>query len=154
MKYFAYGMNTNTAQMAVRCPEAKPLGRAVLYGHEFRFARHADIIENPEYNTHGVLWEITPDCEMALDALEGYPTYYLKKQVNVFYNGRPIECMTYYMAGELIDELPSNDYLKMLREGYREYNLDINQIYESLALITTIKQRQIDLQAKYFPITS
>jgi gamma-glutamylcyclotransferase len=154
MKYFAYGMNTNTAQMAVRCPEAKPLGRAVLYGHEFRFARHADIIENPDYTTHGVLWEITPNCELALDVLEGYPNYYLKKIVTVFYNGVPVECMTYYMTGDLVDELPSDGYLEMLHEGYREYNVDDNQIAESLDLINSIKQRQIDLQAKYFPVTS
>ena len=154
MKYFAYGMNTNTAQMAIRCPEAQPLGRAVLYGHEFRFARHADIIENPEYNTQGVLWEITPECELSLDALEGYPTYYLKKQVNVFYNGRPVECMTYYMAGEYLDDLPSDGYLEMLYEGYSEYNVNTNQIAESIDLITSIKQRQIDLQARYFPVTS
>jgi gamma-glutamylcyclotransferase (GGCT)/AIG2-like uncharacterized protein YtfP len=147
-------MNTNTAQMAARCPKAKPLGSALLYGHEFRFARHADIIENPDYNTEGVLWEITPECEMALDALEGYPAYYLKKMVQVFHNGTPVECMTYYMAGELLDELPSDGYLAMLRKGYQEYNVNPNQIYESLALITDIQQRQIDLQARYFPVTS
>jgi gamma-glutamylcyclotransferase (GGCT)/AIG2-like uncharacterized protein YtfP len=151
MKYFAYGMNTNTAQMAQRCPDAKPLGHAVLYGHEFRFARHADIIENPEYNTQGVLWEITPECELSLDALEGFPTYYLKKQVRVFHNGSPVECMTYYMTGDNVDELPSNGYLEMLHEGYREYNVDTRQIIESLDLINSISHRQIDLQAKYFP---
>ena len=137
--------------MAQRCPSAQSLGKAVLYNHEFRFARHADIIENPDYATQGVLWEITPDCELALDALEGYPTYYLKKQVNVFYNGSAVKCMTYYMAGEQIDENPSDGYLEMLFEGYQEHGLDTQQMYESLALIDSIKKRQIDLQAKYFP---
>ena len=151
MKYFSYGMNTNKSEMAQRCPDAKSLGKAVLYNHEFRFARHADIIENPEFATNGVLWEITPDCELALDALEGYPTYYLKKIVNVFHNGRAVKCMTYYMAGEVVDELPSDGYLKMLFEGYLEHNIDIQQMIESIALINAIKQRQIDLQAKYFP---
>ena len=116
MKYFAYGMNTNPAQMAQRCPNAVSLGSAVLYNHEFRFSRHADIIENPEFATHGVLWEITPDCEMALDALEGYPTYYLKKIVNVFYNGSAVKCMTYYMTGDNPDEYPIDGYLEMLFE--------------------------------------
>jgi len=151
MKYFAYGMNTNLAQMACRCPKAVSLGKAVLIGHEFRFARHADIIENPDYNCQGVLWDITPDCEMALDALEGYPTYYLKKTVRVLHNNKAVECMVYYMAGEQIDELPSDGYLEMLFEGYREHNVDDYQIYESLALINEINKRQIDLQAKYFP---
>lgn len=151
---FSYGMNTNKGQMAMRCPDARSLGRAVLYGHEFRFARHADIIENPDYNTEGVLWEITPECEKSLDALEGYPDYYLKKIVTVFYNGTPVECMTYYMTGELVDELPSDGYLEMLFEGYTEHNINTEQIIDSLDLINIINQRQIDLQARYFPVTS
>lgn len=151
---FSYGMNTNKSQMANRCPDAKSLGKAVLYNHEFRFARHADIIENPEFATQGVLWEITPDCELCLDALEGYPDYYLKKIVNVFHNGKVVNCMTYYMTGERMDENPSNNYLEMLFEGYNEHGLDTRQMYESLALIDNIKKRQIDLQAKYFPVTS
>lgn len=150
MKYFAYGMNTNLSQMAQRCPNAKSLGRAVLYNHEFRFARHADIIENPEFATHGVLWEITPDCELALDALEGYPTYYLKKIVNVFHNGKAVNCMVYYMTGENVDEFPSDGYLEMLMEGYKEHGVDNNQLYSSLALIDSIKQRQKDLETKYY----
>ena len=152
MKYFAYGMNTNLAQMANRCPRSQSLGQATLMGHEFRFARHADIIPNPDYNTRGVLWEITPECELNLDALEGYPTYYLKKQVNVFHNGKSVECMTYYMTGDLPDEFPSDGYLEMLMEGYLEHNIDNNQIYSSLHLIDSIKQQQMVADSKYFQL--
>ena len=147
---FSYGMNTNRGQMALRCPDARSLGSAVLYGHEFRFARHADIIENPEFNTQGVLWDITEECEKSLDALEGFPDYYLKKQVNVFYNGTPVECMTYYMTGEVIDSLPSDGYLEMLFEGYSEHNVSTEQIIDSIDLINTINERQQQLQQKYF----
>ena len=150
MLYFAYGMNTNTAQMAQRCPAAQSLGQAALYGHEFRFARHADIVENPDFVTHGVLWEITPDCELALDALEGYPTYYLKKMVNVFHNGIVIKAMTYYMTGDNIDEYPSDGYLEMLMDGYKEHNVDNTQLYSSLALIQQLDRKQLEKQAQYF----
>ena len=150
MKYFAYGMNTNPAQMAQRCPNAVSLGSAVLYNHEFRFSRHADIIENPEFATHGVLWEITPDCEMALDALEGYPTYYLKKIVNVFYNGSAVKCMTYYMTGDNPDEYPSDGYLEMLFEGYSIHNVNNQQIYSSLVLIQQLEKKNLDKQAQHF----
>jgi gamma-glutamylcyclotransferase (GGCT)/AIG2-like uncharacterized protein YtfP len=150
MKYFAYGMNTNLSQMAQRCPKAVSLGKAVLYGHEFRFSRHADIIENPEFRTHGVLWEITEDCEKSLDALEGFPSYYLKKMVRVFHNGKPVECMVYYMNNEYPDEFPSDGYLEMLFDGYNEHNVNTDQIYESLHLIDNIKQRQMVLESKYF----
>ena len=151
MLYFAYGMNTNKGQMAMRCPDARSLGRAVLYGYEFRFSRHADIIENPDFNTHGVLWDITAECEKSLDALEGFPDYYLKKQVNVFHNGRPVECMVYYMAGDLVDALPSDGYLEMLFEGYAEHNVNTEQIIDSLDLINMIKEQHRLIQEKYFP---
>ena len=150
MKYFAYGMNTNQSQMINRCPWAQSLGQAVLYGHEFRFARHADIIENPDYITHGVLWEITPECELALDALEGFPTYYLKKQVRVFHNGVVEEAMTYYMTGDNPDEYPSDGYLEMLFDGYKEHGVNTTQLYSSLALIQQLEQKQLDKQAQYF----
>lgn len=150
MKYFAYGMNTNLGQMARRCPGAQSLGKATLYGHEFRFARHADIVENPEFATHGVLWEITADCEMALDALEGYPSYYLKKTVNVFYNGQAVKAMTYYMTGDNPDEYPSDGYLEMLFDGYQKHGVDNRQLYSSLALIQQLDRKQLEKQAQYF----
>jgi gamma-glutamylcyclotransferase (GGCT)/AIG2-like uncharacterized protein YtfP len=150
MKYFAYGMNTNTAQMAARCPKAKSLGQATLMDHEFRFARHADIIPDPEFVTHGVLWEITPDCELSLDTLEGYPNYYLKKTVRVLHNNKSVECMTYYMAGDLVDEYPSDGYLEMLMEGYKEHGVDNRQLYFSLALIQQLERKNLDKQAEYF----
>ena len=150
MKYFAYGMNTNLAQMAQRCPKAISLGKAVLYGHEFRFSRHADIIENPGFITHGVLWEITDECEKSLDALEGFPDYYLKKMVNVFHNGCAVESMVYYMTNDYPDEYPSDGYLEMLIEGYAEHGVDNTQIYSSLALIQQLSQKELDKQAQYF----
>lgn len=136
--------------MASRCPGAVSLGHAVLYGHEFRFSRHADIIENPNFVTHGVLWEITNECELSLDALEGFPDYYLKKMVNVFYNGKPVECMTYYMTNDYPDEFPSDGYLEMLMEGYKEHDVDNTQIYSSLALIQQLDRKQLEKQAQYF----
>jgi gamma-glutamylcyclotransferase (GGCT)/AIG2-like uncharacterized protein YtfP len=150
MKYFAYGMNTNQRQMATRCPCAKSLGKATLMEHEFRFSIHADIIPDPEFNTQGVLWEISQDCERALDALEGFPTYYEKKMVRVLHNGKSIEAMTYYMTGDLPDEYPSDGYLEMLFEGYKEHGVDNTQIYSSLALIQQLEKKNLDKQAQYF----
>ncbi len=135
MKYFAYGMNTNLAQMAMRCPNARSLGPARLPNHEFRFARHADILPTPGFVTHGVLWEITEDCLRSLDALEGYPNYYLRKTVTVIHQDQPVEVMTYYMTGNLPDEPPSDGYVAMLRDGYNENGVPERQIYEALDFV-------------------
>ena len=135
MKYFAYGMNTNTAQMALRCPGAVSLGASELPGYEFRFSHHADVIENPEFNTQGVLWEITDKCLDSLDRLEGYPTYYQRKMVTVYQDGKPVEAMVYYMMNCPYDALPSDGYLAMLYEGYREHGVSYRQIHESIDFI-------------------
>ena len=135
MKYFAYGMNTNLAQMAMRCPQAQSLGAAYLPNHEFRFARHADILPTPGFVTHGVLWEITEKCQHSLDALEGYPNYYQRKTVTVIHENQQIEAMTYYMTGNLADEAPSQGYVAMLRDGYSEHGVSGRQIDEALDFV-------------------
>lgn len=135
MKYFAYGMNTNLAQMAMRCPQACSLGAAYLPNHEFRFARHADILSTPGFVTHGVLWEITDDCVRSLDMLEGYPDYYQRKTVTVIHQLQQVEAMTYYMTGNLPDEMPSLGYVEMLREGYFENRVPDKQIHQALDFV-------------------
>lgn len=132
MKYFAYGMNTNLAQMAMRCPKARCLGAAYLPNHQFRFARHADILPIPGFVTHGVLWEITDDCLVSLDALEGYPDYYQRKTVSVQHQLQSVEVMTYYMIGDLPDELPGIGYVDMIKQGYFENRVPDRQIQEAL----------------------
>jgi gamma-glutamylcyclotransferase (GGCT)/AIG2-like uncharacterized protein YtfP len=132
MKYFAYGMNTNLAQMRMRCPNARCLGAAYLPNHEFRFARHADVLPIPGFVTHGVLWEITDDCLLSLDALEGYPNYYQRKTVTVIHQLQQVDAMVYYMTGNTPDEPPSPGYVEMLQQGYFENRVPDRQIHEAL----------------------
>lgn len=137
MKYFAYGMNTNLAQMAKRCPAAVSLGAAVLPNYEFRFACHADVLENDKMDVEGVLWDITDNCLASLDRLEGYPHYYLRKWVTVIHEGIQVQALVYYMAGFNQDSMPSDYYLEMLYEGYFEHGVDTCQIEEALSFIKT-----------------
>lgn len=136
MLYFAYGMNTNSYEMAFRCPQAQSLGRAILMDHEFRFSQHADIVEQPGMEVHGVLWDITPECLRSLDLLEGYPNYYERKMVDVIVNDVVVTAVTYYMTGQRNDMEPSKEYLNMLYEGYDEHNVDTAQIRDALHYIS------------------
>lgn len=135
IKYFAYGMNTNLAQMAGRCPTARSLGHAILPGYEFRFATHADIIQNSDIITHGVLWDITRDDLRSLDNLEGYPFYYDRAVVEVIHNGTKVRALTYYMQPGNIDSKPSQGYVNMLIEGYTAHNVPLTQINDALKFI-------------------
>ena len=150
MRYLAYGMNTNSSEMAYRCPQARSLGPAVLEDHEFRFAVHADIVECPGSIVEGVLWEITDECLKALDCLEGYPTYYERKTVTVTYvDNNSVDALTYYMTGNKPDELPSDHYLMMLYEGYAEHDVRAYQIIDAVRFINSY-QSAVGIKGSYY----
>ncbi len=128
MKYFSYGMNTNLGSMAMRCPKAKSLGAAVLPHYAFEFKSFATVVPDMDNAVHGVLWEITDECEKSLDRLEGYPIYYGKINVWVEHEGEMVPCMTYLMYPEEELDYPSDSYVDMLTEGYTSHGINIDQI--------------------------
>lgn len=148
-KYFAYGMNTNIGQMSMRCPQAVDLGAAVLPNYEFRFARVGDVLENPEFNCQGVLWDLTPECLKALDRLEGYPWMYQRKFVTVQHNGQNVQALVYYMVGDNEDEYPSEHYYNMLMQGYREHGIDTKQITDAIDYIEYLETQQPQINQDY-----
>lgn len=132
MYYFAYGMNTNLDQMAQRAPRAKCMGAARLPYYRFRFAYHADIVPDRASSVWGVLWRVTPDCRRALDTLEGYPDYYNVCEVDVVQNGQVYVAEAYYMNPGHEDDFPSDSYLNMVMEGYRQNSVNTGQIVAAL----------------------
>lgn len=76
--YFAYGANMNIESMAFRCPAARPVQTLCLRDWRLRFYSHATIEPCRGAEVPGVLWQITPECELALDIFEGHPVYYTK----------------------------------------------------------------------------
>jgi gamma-glutamylcyclotransferase (GGCT)/AIG2-like uncharacterized protein YtfP len=123
--YFAYGMNTNVAEMTNRCPNAVSLGRCILPNFELKFRHHADIDLVPGSAMEGVLWEITPECEKALDKLEGYPYYYNK--IDVVLEDNTI-AMAYIMNNKGPEIAPSVSYDNCLYEGYLAHGLDVDNL--------------------------
>jgi hypothetical protein len=72
-RYFAYGSNIVARQMTHRCPAARPIGHARLDGWRFRIMARgfATIVPDPAAHVLGVVWALTPACEVALDRYEG-----------------------------------------------------------------------------------
>ena len=132
MKYFSYGMNTNLGSMAMRCPSARSLGAAVLPHYMFEFKSFATVTPKMGDQCHGVLWEITEECEKSLDRLEGYPIYYGKVNVWVEHDGEMVPCMTYLMYPDEEPNYPSASYVRMLEEGYKAHGIVTNQIDDAL----------------------
>ena len=135
MLYFAYGMNTNVAGMAQRCPAAISLGRAQLLGHRFRFAGPADVQRDRRYHVEGVLWDISDECLRALDVLEGYPYFYDRKWARVRWQDQELQAMVYYMQPGNQNAPPSSGYFEMLLEGYEEHGVSTHQLWEATNVV-------------------
>jgi len=128
--YFAYGMNTNVEQMAVRCPTAVPMGKAILPDYRLEFKSYATIVPSPGDIVEGVLWTITPADEASLDLLEGYPEFYHKKQVTVHQDINYI-AMTYIMNPREHGHAPSLGYYSMVSKGYQKFGLSQRQLLDA-----------------------
>ena len=132
MKYFSYGMNTNLAQMARRCPKAVSLGAAVLPGFRFEFKSFATVVADYASDTVGVLWDIQPSDEASLDVLEGYPIYYTKQLVDVIIDGQRHTAMTYLMYPDEVLNLPSNSYYNLVADGYEDHGIELDQLNDAI----------------------
>jgi gamma-glutamylcyclotransferase (GGCT)/AIG2-like uncharacterized protein YtfP len=126
--YFAYGANTNKRSMAVRCPNAHPIGSMRLTDARLAFRGVADVEPAKGSVVFGALWEITPECEDALDRFEGYPWHYTKRTVMVNYKGVDRPVMFYTMQQRSGVSAPGLSYEQTLREGYRDFGLPESQI--------------------------
>ena len=135
MKYFAYGMNTNIAEMERRCPKAVCLGAAWIEDYEFVFRTHADIAESPGGICYGVLWDITRADLQALDRLEGYPYYYTRFRVRVNLGDHFVYALTYQMNDQTYIQEPSRGYLEMVTEGYQQNAVPTNQIDQAINMV-------------------
>lgn len=133
----SYGSNLNKAQMAYRCPTAKPIAKTWLYdyklvfqGHPFN--AHANVIPAEGHDVPVVAWEITPADERALDRYEGVAGgYYTREIVEVEINGQMREALIYIMTPHDYG-MPSDRYLDTIVEGYKDFNLDANILNEAL----------------------
>ena len=127
-------MNTNLTQMAARCPGAVCLGPAWIDNYALVFRHFADIEPEVDSYCDGVLWEITEDNLMALDALEGYPYHYTRFSVVVNTDRGSDTALVYQMVDQSFEQPPSNHYFNTVYEGYEQNNVDTHQLIEILEL--------------------
>lgn len=83
--HFAYGSNMLTTRLQRRCPSARPIGAALAQSYHFCFCKRsidgsgkATLIESPESQAYGVLFEIDDEDRENLDAAEGPGYDYLQ----------------------------------------------------------------------------
>jgi hypothetical protein len=95
-----------------------------LPDHELVFRSVADVQEAPGKQVEGALFEITKDCERALDRYEGYPRLYTKKVVD--------DIMFYTMVNKDKIYPPTEGYLWTIVHGYKDCEISTEGLQKAL----------------------
>lgn len=142
--YLAYGSNLSLSQMAQRCPDAIPVGRAVLHNYQLLFkgsksGNYLTVEPCDGYKVPILVWRISARDERNLDRYEGCPTFYYKKSLSVemkpLDDGRRISTICgiiYIMHEDRKCGLPTNTYLRVCEEGYKRFGFDTNCLYNAV----------------------
>ncbi len=131
MLYFAYGSNLNHLQMKRRCKDSVFLKKYELKGYRLNFRsqyRAADIEEKKNSSVLGALFEISKSDEKKLDVYEDFPNLYNKFYFK-YYNKK---VMTYIMNKKTKFRYPTERYLNVIKQGYKDCKLDNKYLIKSL----------------------
>ena len=131
MLYFAYGSNLHHFQMKRRCKDSIYLKKINLKDFKLTFRskyRAADIEPKKNSIVVGGLFEISKSDEKKLDIYEDYPILY-KKMYFKYYNNT---VMTYIMPKKTIFRYPTERYLNVVKQGYKDCKLDQKYLKKAL----------------------
>lgn len=133
--YLAYGSNLNMEQMKYRCPNARPVGTAVIEDYELLFKGSKTgsylTIEKKDYSDVPVgVWEVSPNDERALDRYEGFPAFYYKKEIKIemrcFKTAKIkiVKAFVYIMHENRHIGIPTSNYMMTCMTGYHDFGFD------------------------------
>ena len=131
MLYFAYGSNLNHFQIKRRCKDSVFLKKYELKNYRLNFRskyRAADIEKKKNSIVPGALFEISKSDEKKLDVYEDFPTLYTKIYFK-YYNKK---VMTYIMVKKTEFRYPTEKYLNVIKQGYKDCNLDKSYLTKAL----------------------
>ena len=136
MLYVAYGSNMNLNQMKFRCPNSKVIGNGRVIGWNLVFNIHADIIEtNRKHDVVPVVvWDIHDKDWDYLDMYEGYPNYYIRRNIDVIMdNGEKTKAIVYVMNSKRKGIAPPHeDYFNTILNGYKANGINTETLYNAL----------------------
>ncbi|PPR78421.1 MAG: hypothetical protein CFH06_00818 [Alphaproteobacteria bacterium MarineAlpha3_Bin5] len=130
--YGGYGSNLDQSQMATRCPASKIISGVFLLDWQLVFRGVADISPMLGRRVPFGIYEITEECEGALDYYEGYPDLYTKIDVDVRINGAVKSIFTYTMAKMKGVGPPFEGYFNVMRQGYDDWGFDYQPLIKAL----------------------
>ncbi|MBQ6983071.1 MAG: gamma-glutamylcyclotransferase [Synergistaceae bacterium] len=141
--YIAYGSNLSIEQMKVRTPDAVIVGTGILKDWQLLFRTFATIKKRKGFSVPVLVWKISPQDEKNLDRYEGYPKFYVKKNLKIDVTGLngnhfgEVNAMVYIMTKKATDTrsinpIPRMHYYSILRSGYKRFGFDGKILTEAL----------------------
>tara|TARA_Y100000590_G_scaffold447689_1_gene583278 strand:+ start:74 stop:481 length:408 start_codon:yes stop_codon:yes gene_type:complete len=131
MLYFAYGSNLNHFQMRRRCKDSIFLKKYELKDYRLNFRskyRAADIEKKKNSKVVGALFEISKSDEKKLDVYEDFPILYKK----IYFKYRSKKVMTYSIVKKTNFRYPTEKYLNVIKQGYKDCKLDKTYLIKAL----------------------
>ncbi len=132
MYYFAYGSYLNKKLMLECCPDSKLMFIASLHNYKLVFVgwsrqwRGGLVSIRPFRGERvlGAIYEVSDRDLKRLDSYQGYHNNYTRLNVTVFdEDGEPIKAITYIKSGQSEEAQPSKEYLALIQQGYRDWEI-------------------------------
>lgn len=133
MLYVAYGSNMNLDQMEYRCPNSKIIGNGIIYNYKLVFNIHADIIKSENAKTPVVVWDISDEDWPMLDIYEGYPEYYIRKNISVKLDEGENKTAVVYVMNDKHKGIcpPTTRYFQSIVDGCVNNNIDTQYLFDA-----------------------
>ena len=131
MLYFAYGSNLHHFQMKRRCKDSIFIKKINLKNFKLTFRskyRAADIEFKKNSIVPGGLYQISKSDEKKLDVYEDFPILYKK----YYFINYAKKVMTYTMGKKTPFRFPTERYLNIVKQGYKDCDLDNKYLQKAL----------------------
>jgi gamma-glutamylcyclotransferase len=133
MNYFAYGANLNKKRMANIATASKPKFSAILPNYKLIFTGYSRTLKGGTASVKpikgqrvsGAIYEVSEADLRKLDRDEEYPAMTNRINIIVWTDANdPVEAITYIKKEQSTDTKPSPEYLNIIREGYRDWQIE------------------------------
>ena len=138
----------------MRCPDSKLIGTGMLDNYKLLFRsnnRHNAVATVEPCIGEKVpvgIFEISERDEKYLDIYEGFPNLYTKKYMAIHSQNIKDEAMVYVMNDGFDYGIPSQYYLSIIRQGYKDCHLDLEYLDHAVKEINDIVE-EMEIKEKY-----
>lgn len=138
----------------MRCPDSKLVGTGMLNNYKLLFRsnnRHNAVATVEPCIGEKVpigIFEISERDEMHLDIYEGFPNLYTKKYMTIQSQNIEDNAMVYVMNDGFDYGIPSQYYLNVIRQGYKDCHLDSEYLDHAVKEINDIVE-EMEIKEKY-----